>query len=198
LSTFLFFDEYVVQILKINFNNRFKRERDNKVNYKTCNLNQHRICDKRIREINEKKINVVKKEIKISRFIFSNIKFTIDSSKNARTKKSVTKNAKTIITKEIDTTITKDVETNVTKNAKIMNDIKSITKWEEFDFISTFSESWRDEREFTNVLFLIIFLKFSNSSLIISFLKEAEDFVFREKREIIMLTMKQINENQKR
>ncbi len=198
MSTFLFFDEYVVQILKINFNNRFKRERDNKVNYKTCNLNQHRICDKRIREINEKKINVVKKEIKISRFIFSNIKFTIDSSKNARTKKSVTKNAKTIITKEIDTTITKDVETNVTKNAKIMNDIKSITKWEEFDFISTFSESWRDEREFTNVLFLIIFLKFSNSSLIISFLKEAEDFVFREKREIIMLTMKQINENQKR
>jgi hypothetical protein len=39
-------------------------------------------------------------------------------------------------------------------------------------------------------LSLIIFLKRSRSRLIISFLKKAEDFVFRERREIIMLTLK--------
>jgi hypothetical protein len=39
-------------------------------------------------------------------------------------------------------------------------------------------------------LSLIIFLERSKSRLIISFLEEAEDFVSREKREIIMLTMK--------
>jgi hypothetical protein len=71
-----------------------------------------------------------------------------------------------------------------------MNDIESTTKRWNFDFVSTFSESRRDEREFTNVLFLIIFLKRSDSRLIISFLKKAENFVSREKRELIMLMLK--------
>jgi hypothetical protein len=39
-------------------------------------------------------------------------------------------------------------------------------------------------------LLLIIFLERSNSRLIISSLEEAEDFVFRERRELIMLTVK--------
>jgi hypothetical protein len=39
-------------------------------------------------------------------------------------------------------------------------------------------------------LSLIIFLKRSKSRWIISFLEEAEDFVLRERREIVMLTMK--------
>ncbi len=140
----------------------------------------------------KKEINVVKKRIKTSRFISSNIEFTIDSSKNANTKKIVTKNAKTMMTKEIDIIVTKNIETNETKNAKIMSDIESITKRWDFDFVSIFSESRRDEREFTNVFLLIIFLKRSNSRLKISFLDETKDFVSRERRELIMLTLKQM------
>jgi hypothetical protein len=36
----------------------------------------------------------------------------------------------------------------------------------------------------------IIFLERSKSRLIISFFEEAEDFVLRERREVVMLTMK--------
>jgi hypothetical protein len=79
---------------------------------------------------------------------------------------------------------------NAIKNAEIVNDFESTTKRKEIDVVSTFSRSQRDEREFTNVLFLIIFLKRSNSRLIISSLKEAENFVSRERRELIMLTVK--------
>jgi hypothetical protein len=86
--------------------------------------------------------------------------------------------------------MTEDVNANVTEDAKIMSDIESTTKRWSFDFVSTFSESRRDEREFKNVLSLIIFLERSKSRLIISFLEEAEDFVLRERREIVMLTMK--------
>jgi hypothetical protein len=39
-------------------------------------------------------------------------------------------------------------------------------------------------------LLLIIFLKRLNSRLIISFLKEAKSFVSRERRELVMLTLK--------
>ncbi len=70
-----------------------------------------------------------------------------------------------------------------------MSDFESITKREKIDVDSTFLKSRRDEREFTNVLSLIIFFERSNSRLITSFLEEAEDFVFRERRELVMLTM---------
>jgi hypothetical protein len=76
------------------------------------------------------------------------------------------------------------------KDAEIINDFESTTKRKEIDVVFTFSKSRRDEREFTNVLLLIIFLKRSNSRLIISFLEEAENFVLRERRELIMLIMK--------
>jgi hypothetical protein len=92
--------------------------------------------------------------------------------------------------KNVDTTITKNVDVNVIKNAEIMNDFESTTKWKEIDVVSTFSRSRRNEREFTNVLFLIIFFENLNSRLIISFLKEAKNFVFRKKCELVMLTLK--------
>jgi hypothetical protein len=136
------------------------------------------------------KINVVNKRIKTFRFISSNIEFWVDSSKNAETKENVTKEIDTKITKNVDTIITKNVDVNVIKNAKIINDFESTTKWKKIDVVSTFSKSRRDEREFTNVLLLIIFLKCSNSCLITSFLEEVKDFVVREKSELVMLTMK--------
>ncbi len=135
-------------------------------------------------------INIINKRIKTFRFISSNIKFWIDSSKNAKTKKNVTKEIDTKIMKNVDTTITKNVDVNVIKNAEIMNDFESTTKWKEIDVVSTFSRSRRNEREFTNVLFLIIFFENLNSRLIISFLKEAKNFVFRKKCELVMLTLK--------
>ncbi len=64
------------------------------------------------------KINVVSKRIKTFRFISSNMKFAIDSSKNAETKESVTKEIDTRITKNVDTTITKNVDLNVIKDAE--------------------------------------------------------------------------------
>jgi hypothetical protein len=136
------------------------------------------------------KINVVNKRIKTFRFISSNIEFWVDSLKDAEARKNVTKKIDTRITKNVDTIIIKNVDVNAIKNAKIINDFESTTKRKEIDVVSTFSKSRRDEREFTNVLFLIIFLKRSNSRLIISFLKKTENFVFREKRELIMLTIK--------
>ncbi len=136
------------------------------------------------------KINVVNKRIKTSRFISSNIEFWIDSSENAETRKSVTKEIDTKVTEDVDTTIIKDVDANAIKDAEIINDFESTTKRKEIDVVSTSSKSRRDEREFTNVLLLIIFLERSNSRLIISSLEEAEDFVFRERRELIMLTVK--------
>ncbi len=134
----------------------------------------------------KEEIKIVKRRIKTSRFISSNIEFVIDSSKDAETEESVTKNAKTNVTEEIDTIVTKNVKTNETKNAEIMSDFESTTKRKKIDFVSTFSKSRRDEREFTNALFLITFWKRSNSRLMISSLKEAEDFVFRERRELVM------------
>jgi hypothetical protein len=134
----------------------------------------------------EKEIKIVRKRIKTSRFISSNIEFAIDSSKDAETEESVTEDAETNVTEKIDTIVTEDVKTNETEDAEIMSDFESTTKREEIDFVSTFSKSRRDEREFTNVLFLITFLKRSNSRLMTSSLEEAEDFVFRERRELVM------------
>ncbi len=136
------------------------------------------------------KINVVNKRIKTFRFISSNIEFWVDSLEDAETKENVTKEIDTRITKDVDTTIIKDVDVNAIKDAEIINDFESTTKRKEIDVVSTSWESRRDEREFTNVLFLIIFLKRSDSRLIISSREEAEDFVFREKRELVMLTVK--------
>jgi hypothetical protein len=90
------------------------------------------------------------------------------------------------VTEEIDTIVTENVKTNETENAEIISDFESTTKREKIDFVSTFSRSRRDEREFTNVLFLITFLRRSNSHLMISSLEKAEDFVLREKRELVM------------
>jgi hypothetical protein len=136
------------------------------------------------------KINVVNKRIKTFRFISSNIEFWVDSSEDAETRRSVTKEINTKITKNVDTTIIKDVDVNAIKNAEIINDFESTTKRKEIDVVSTSSKSRRDEREFTNVLLLIIFLECSDSRLIISFLEKAERFISRERRELIMLTMK--------
>ncbi len=134
----------------------------------------------------KKEIKIVRKRIKTSRFIFSNIEFAIDSSKDAETERSVTENAETNVTEEIDTIVTKNVKTNETKDAEIMSDFESTTKRRKIDFVSTSSKSRRDEREFTNVLFLITFLKRSDSRLMTSSLEKAEDFVLRERRELIM------------
>jgi hypothetical protein len=136
------------------------------------------------------KINIVNKRIKTFRFISSNIEFWVDSSKDAKTRENVTKKIDTRVTENVDTTVIKDVDVNAIKDAKIINDFESTTKWKKVDVVSTSSKSRRNEREFTNVLFLIIFLKRSNSRLIISSLEEAEDFVSRERRELVMLTMK--------
>ncbi len=135
-------------------------------------------------------INVVNKQIKTFRFISSNIEFLVDSSENVETRKNVTKKIDTKVAKDVDTIITKDVDVNVIKNAEIINDFESTTKRKKIDVVSTSSKSRRNEREFTNVLFLIIFLKRSNSRLIISFLEETENLISCEKRELIMLTMK--------
>jgi hypothetical protein len=109
----------------------------------------------------------------------------IDSSRDAETKETATKDAKTMITKEIDTIVAKDVKTNVTKDAEIMSDIESATKRRDFDFVSIFSESRRNECESMSVFLLIIFLERSDSRL-----NETKDFVSRERRELIMLMLK--------
>ncbi len=143
--------------------------------------------------VNEE-INVVNKRIRTFRFISSKIESVTESIDVTE----IIENAEMIEDAEMienaemieDAEMTEDVNANVTEDAKIMSDIESTTKRWSFDFVSTFSESRRDEREFKNVLSLIIFLERSKSRLIISFLEEAEDFVLRERREIVMLTMK--------
>jgi nucleoside diphosphate kinase len=133
-------------------------------------------------------INVVNKRIRTFRFISSKIEFVTESINVTKVIEDakVIENAKMIE----DAKITRNVNANVTEDAKIMSDIESTTKRCDLNFVSTFSKSRRDEREFTNVLFLIIFLKCSNSRLITLFLKEAESFISREERELVMLTMK--------
>jgi hypothetical protein len=115
-------------------------------------------------DLANEEINVVNKQIKTFRFISSKIELITESINVTK----IIEDAKMIENVEI----TKNVNANVIENAKIMSDIESTTKCCDFDFVSTSSESRRDEREFTNVLFLIIFLKRLNSRLIILFLEE--------------------------
>jgi hypothetical protein len=102
LSTFLFFDEYVVQILKINLDNKLKCERDKRINRRNCKLNRDRICDERIREINKKRNRRRKKTNQDIAIHFFEYWIHDRFVKKCKNKKNVTKDAKTIIIKEIE------------------------------------------------------------------------------------------------
>ncbi len=136
-------------------------------------------------DLANEEINVVSKRIKTFWFISSKIEFVTEFEIA-----EIIEDTKIIEDTEIikNAEIIEDAE--VIKDAKIIKEFESESNRWDFDCVSTFSKSRRDERELKIVLSLIIFLKRSKSRLIISFLKETEDFVSRERREIIMLTMK--------